>query len=563
MTVSNIMIHTRSNIGVAWRGRRVQPPDSPIRSLWQRGVAQAGGIGLMGPWLLILLTSSFAQAIDVPLPGSIPASVYEIELSYLGEQTDPTVTLNGPPDIKPILTYRPFVPILDLLPHLTTPKTIGPCRGELRREQNRVVVELAVNGARKALCGQRVGLQPARRMMDVLSYDAVHVRGQATGRIRLVLEDRVGTQREEGQVLATVTGPFDMIIPLRQVGRYLDMRQLTSFVVTTEEANARIELEQFTMTQGSPVVTGSAQVGFWVWDYRTAVADPEPVLTACRRQGCSRVLLQMPALSDDDGIWAAYARFFTQAHIGGIEAFALDGYPEAIQEPYRLADKIQRLLHLVESHALAGVQLDIEPYLLPGFAGDESGPRRYVECIDILKEVIGGRTRLSMVIPFWLTSLTIGERPLTYAVMDRVDEVAVMSYRTNLEELKDIADDTLRYGDLIGSSVWLAVETTPLPVERRVLLRRDPRSDRADAVLDYDRHRLELTPFSAVAADGHRRDWFRVHHRITVRPERVTFAGRPRSDVSFAVKTLRETLSHRSFTGVMIHDLDGFGALAE
>lgn len=359
-----------------------------------------------------------------------------------------------------------------------------------------------------------------------------------------MLEDRLGTQREEGQVLATVMGPFDMIIPLRQIGRQLDMRQLTSFVVTTEEANVRIELEQFTMTQGPSVVTGAAQVGFWVWSYRAAVADPEPVLTACRRQGCSRVLIQMPALSDDDGIWAAYARFFTRAHTGGIEAFAFDGYPEAIQEPYGLADKIQRLLHLVEPRALAGVQLDIEPYLLPGFVGDESGPRRYVDCIDILSEVIGGR-------------------PLAYAVMDRVDEVAVMSYRTDLEELKDIADDTLRYGDLIGSAVWLAVETTPLPVERRVLLRRDPRPDRADAVLDYDRHRLELTPFSAVAADGHRRDWFRVHHRITVRPERITFAGRSRSEVSSAVKTLRETISHQSFSGVMIHDLDGFRALAE
>ncbi len=541
MTVSNIMIHARSNIGVA----------------------QASGIGLIGPWLLILLTPSLAQAIDVPLPGSIPASVYEIELSYLGEQTDPTVTLNGPPGIKPVLPYRPFVPILDLLPHLTTPETIGPCRGKLTREQNRVVVELVVNGARKALCGQRAGLQPARRMLDVLSYDAVHLRGQATGRIRLVLEDRVGTQREEGQVLATVTGPFDIIIPLSQIGRQLDMRQLTSFVVMTEEASARIELEQFTMTQGPPVVTGSAQVGFWVWRYRAAVADPEPVLTACRRQGCSRVFLQMPSLSDDDGIWVAYARFFTHAHTGGVEAFALDGYPEAIQEPRALADKIQRLLHLVEPRALAGVQLDIEPYLLPGFLGDESGPRRYVECIDVLKEAIGGRTRLSMVIPFWLTSLTIGGRPLAYAVMDRVDEVAVMSYRTNLEELKDIADDTLRYGDLIGSSVWLAVETTPMPVEHRVLLRRDSRSDRADAVLDYDGRRLELTPFSAVVADGHRREWFRVHHRITVRPERITFAGRSRSDVSSAVKTLRDTLSHRSFAGVMIHDLDGFGALAE
>jgi hypothetical protein len=209
--------------------------------------------------------------------------VYEIELSYLGKQADPTVTLNGSPGIKPVLPYRPFVPILDLLPHLTTPQTIGHCREKLMREQNRVVVELAVNEAEKALCGQRIGLQPAGRMLDALSYDAVHLRGQATGRIRLALEDLAGTQREESQALATVTGPFDMTIPLRQIGRQLDMRQLTSFVVMTEEASARIELEQFTMTQGPPVVTRSAQVGFWVWGYRAAVADPESSLRADAR----------------------------------------------------------------------------------------------------------------------------------------------------------------------------------------------------------------------------------------------------------------------------------------
>ena len=300
-----------------------------------------------------------------------------------------------------------------------------------------------------------------------------------------------------------------------------------------------------------------------MWGYRAAAADPETEIAACQWQACSRVLIQMPALSDDDALWAAYAWLFVKAQRAGIEALALDGYPEAIQEPQLLAQKIRKVLHLIAPPALAGIQLDIEPYLLPGFFGDESGPRRYLEAIDLLKEVIGGRTKLSMVIPFWLASKTVGGRPLAYAVMDRVDEVAVMSYRTNLDELAEIADDTLRYGDLIGSPVWLALETTVLPVERRVILTRAPRPDVADAVLDYDGRRLALAPVPLVVADGHRRDWFRIHHRVMVRPERLTFAGRPRAEVANAVQTLRETLSHRSFSGVVIHDLNGFQALME
>ena len=271
----------------------------------------------------------------------------------------------------------------------------------------------------------------------------------------------------------------------------------------------------------------------------------------------------MSALSEDEAVWAAYGRFFARARQAGIEVLALDGPPDSIHEPQRLAEKIRKVLALVEPGALAGIQLDIEPYLLPGFFADESGPRRYLDAIDVFREAIGGRTRLSMVVPFWLTAKTVGGRPLGFAVMDRADEVAVMSYRTILDELEEIADDTLRYGELIGTPVWLVVETTSLPVEQRVILTRDPRPDLAAAVFDYDTHRLDLAPFPTTATDGHRRDWFRVHHRITVRPERLTFAGHSRSAVTAAVQALQRVVLQRSFAGVLIHDLDGFQALAE
>jgi hypothetical protein len=44
--------------------------------------------------------------------------------------------------------------------------------------------------------------------------------------------------------------------------------------------------------------------------------------------------------------------------------------------------------------------------------------------------------------------------------MDLADEVAVMSYRTDMDELQAIARDTLRYGDLVGIPVWLALSSS-------------------------------------------------------------------------------------------------------
>lgn len=53
-----------------------------------------------------------------------------------------------------------------------------------------------------------------------------------------------------------------------------------------------------------------------------------------------------------------------------------------------------------------------------------------------------------------------------------------MSYRTDLEEVLLIADDMLRYGRLAGVPVWLALETTSLPVERHVVHKRESRAQR-------------------------------------------------------------------------------------
>ena len=76
-----------------------------------------------------------------------------------------------------------------------------------------------------------------------------------------------------------------------------------------------------------------------------------------------------------------------------------------------MADKVRRLLHLATSGLLAGIQLDLEPYLVPGFLQDEAQLRRYLSTIETVKEAMQGRARLSMVMPFWLATPTVGDGP--------------------------------------------------------------------------------------------------------------------------------------------------------
>jgi hypothetical protein len=369
----------------------------------------------------------------------------------------------------------------------------------------------------------------------------------------------VAQQRDDNVPLTRVTGRFDMRLSLAPIAQRLDLRQLTTLVVLPEMPDTTIVLDVVRLERNAEQLRTTPRLGFWVWQYRQALAHPETVLAACQRHGGRRLLLQMPAATDTAELWRDYAQFLKQAQHRGIEAWALDGEPDAIDAPLALVHKVQRLLGLMAGQPLAGVQLDVEPYLREDFFLDPTGFERYLALIEQVRAVTAGQTRLSIVMPFWFTSQRVQGRPVAFAVMDRVDEVAVMSYRTDMGELQAIARDTLRYGDLAGVPVWLALETRALPVERHVVLTRVPRRDLADAYLDATGQRLVLSSPPAIAG----LTWLRVQHRVTVRPERLTFAHQTQQQVRAAIATLMQTVAHRSLAGVLVHDLDGFTALAE
>ncbi len=504
---------------------------------------------------------SVAQAEDILLSSPIPSTVHEIELTYAGNLTDPTVAFSGPAPAAAPLPYRPFLPILELRAGLGAAHAFGPCQGQAVRSDSSLEVKWTADHATR--CGQRIELRPGGKPVDLLSYQMLRLCGRATGQVVVGVEDVAGHGREHNHPLATVTGAFDLSIPFKEIGRGVDLRSLTALVLSSEGQGGQIQFDRLEVSHSEAIQKRPVGTGFWVWNYRAAIQESQTLVATCREQACSRVLIQMPSLNDDEGIWREYARLLSLVKEAGIDALALDGYPEAIQEPHLLADKIRRLLQLVRPGALSGVQLDIEPYLLPGFFDDDAQLRRYLGTIETMHEAIQGRAKLSMVIPFWLATPTVGGRPLAYAVMDRADEVAVMSYRTDLDEVQDIAEDILRYGDVIEKPVWLAVETTVLPVEQHVLLRRDSRPDRSDAFLDREHKRLRWKPIPEADALTGAGEWFRVHRRFTVKPEQLTFAGRSRVEVSRAIRQILDSTPHSSFAGVIIHDLDGFRALLE
>lgn len=486
----------------------------------------------------------------------MPPDVQEIEIIY-AEGRAPRVSLKSKalPPSPP--SYRPSGPIFDLRPILGKVQSLEGC--ESRLDQDATLLRINTT-AKDQPCSYVLPLLRQEATLDGLSYHTLHFGGESAGPMRLALVDRAAKQKGDRIPLTSVNGQFDVRLSLAPLGRQLDLRRLVALVLMPEEKQHTLTVTRLALEQAGRAPRATPRLGFWVWDYHKALAQDRAILEACRRYKADRLMVQMPALEESGEIWSSYAGLIYQAKAAGIEIFALDGYPEAIQTPTALVEKVRRILTLTGGKGLAGIQLDIEPYLLPNFFADDSGFVRYLAAIDQVKKAIAGRSRLSVVMPFWFTSVSDGGRPVAFSVMDRVDEVAIMSYRTDVEELRVIAEDSLRYGDLVETPVWLSVETRALPLEHHVTLERESRRELADAYLDRSQRRLVLEPPSSNESGL---DWFRMRSRITVRPERLTFAGKSRLQVRSAISGVTASVSNPSLAGLIVHDLDGFAALTQ
>lgn len=492
----------------------------------------------------------------VPLPEPLPNRIEHIEVVSIDGQPPMVMLHQRAPAPEP--TRRVVGQSDNLLSFGHVVATDGPCSAT--NEADRGGTGLRVNFSGPELCRVGIALGKEHRVLDLLSGESLRLRLEGAEPRSLVLEDRHG--RHAYAELERAQSGGETSVDLRAFAKDIDLRDVVSMTlgVSAEGQGAsgrRAQLGAVRLVGASLETVRRSRTGFWAWEYREVIDDPEKAVQTCRTHGCQRLLVQMPSDADSDAVWSGYAAALRWIDAQGIEAYALDGYPEAVYEPSRLTAKIERVLSLMPRGALAGVQLDIEPYVLPRFASDPDGFHRYLEAVRMMKSVTHARTRLSIVMPFWFSSIEAEGRAVGFEVMDVADEVAIMSYRTDLDELQAIAADVLRYGDLVGRPVWLAVETRALPLERHVRLQRVDVQRLADAFVDRQRRQLvyEAPPREATG------DWFRVVERTLVRPERLTFSGRSQATVQGAVGVVLRDLRHRSLAGVLIHDLTGFRML--
>lgn len=246
-----------------------------------------------------------------------------------------------------------------------------------------------------------------------------------------------------------------------------------------------------------PAMTADRSRAMWLWDSAPVVASDDrrdALFALCR---CARVdtLWMQVALERErapDGAArlaraADWRRFLRAAHEAGFAVEALDGSPtHALRrfhgEPLAVVDAIVAFNgSAAKAERFDGLQFDIEPHALYRWRFAAHRERMLGELLELVLEArqrlrARPELRFGMALPFWLqapvegTGLPIGlvtvdgvRKAASYHLIDRLDYVAVMSYRDRTagpNGLVAISRDILDYAERArGAAVYLGLET--------------------------------------------------------------------------------------------------------
>lgn len=433
----------------------------------------------------------------------------------------------------------PALPIgVSLLPRLT-PRPFGT--------EGRVEVE-ASGGRLRVRCGR--GDKPAGVVLDPgtarLPRNAefelnAHHRGHDSFRLSTV---KAGADANGGAMLPGGDRRRTEI-QLRPVDGAVQ------FVIECPAGGGDIELFDLMLGTARPAVAATRAA--WAWKPELWRAAPAELISKAEARGIGRLYVALDIGPSGVRHAGALARFIGAAKARGIAVEAVEGDPRMVRpagrtNALRRARAIARFQRDAAPDArFAGVQYDVEPYVLPEFGSDRAGVlTAWSTLIRDLSAAHGAG--LDVVVPFWLVDLPDGAAALD-GLGDRVRRVTVMAYRTDPALVGVIAEPTLAWGARRGVPVDVALEIGALDSEVEERFRAAPAGD------------LLLLPVgegvAALRLKGSAAAGFRLASAgaTPIPATRLSFLG-DEARLEATVAALRAPLSAwTSFTGFAVHGL--------
>ena len=177
----------------------------------------------------------------------------------------------------------------------------------------------------------------------------------------------------------------------------------------------------------------------WLWQAESIGGEQQKILNFARENGVTLMYVHI----DMEKPFSYYRPFLRAASEQGIEIHAVAGHPKWALEGHR--ERMLRIARWVKEYnqgaevaeRIRGIQLDIEPYLLPEWEEDrERIVREWQANIDaFLREAKRDSDLIvSAAIAFWLDEIPTGNgQPLSDWMMERFDTLVLMGYRDKAE----------------------------------------------------------------------------------------------------------------------------------
>ena len=255
----------------------------------------------------------------------------------------------------------------------------------------------------------------------------------------------------------------------------LDRASALSWSVLCPARGGTLVLTRLSLEVAPSAASATRQRSAWAWQPELWRDRPAALLDRLGQFGIDRVFVSVTMANDRVVTRAdALAAFIRSAAARGVAVWAVEGDPYAVL-PSERAKFLGRAAALAAFNRaqpagarLRGVQFDIEPYLVPGYA---LAPDRWLAGYLDMLAALGAAARMPVeaAIPFWFPIDRWGER-----LAGVVGSVALMDYRTHLDDIERYAAPVLAWGTVYHRAVHIGLEFGPLGGEERQLFRRAP-----------------------------------------------------------------------------------------
>jgi len=396
-------------------------------------------------------------------------------------------------------------------------------------------------------------------------------------------------------------------IPLTKLPAGLDRKELASLVfLVKQNGSGRVFIKNlaFTKKKGTKILKQKEEKhhvrplkkALWLWETEKVVVDPEErrkLIAFCKTQGIKDLFLQIPYEAKKEKekweiLWdsSKVRKLIAGLHRAGIIVHALDGDPRfALTEWHgRVIATIQSIIlynqEVSPQECFDAIRYDIEPYLLPGFAGvrKEAFLKQYLSLLKTAKSMAKqANLALGVDIPFWLDSRNqffektaeLEGRPVSELIIDIVDNIGIMDYRTQAYGADGVvahAYSELQYAAKRNKKVFIGLETIELPDETilefdsqgigsQILLKNlDGKRARLYWIPDENWDRLKRKPQISkdIVVLGQT-------HATNVSSSKMTFAKKNLKDLARVIYQAKlELQDFDSFYGFAIHSYESF-----